>query len=140
MGVSAVLSSAPLIGYNSGSTEAQPRFLGNAMAASSLIGLMNDTKWDELRLAMYGLAELSPQWRTKDRETGYVCPWDSEWYHHFYGGYKFIEWVELRADSPEQRSAIRSCLKKIRAPGIETTQGFRVIGWISPGEPVAYIE
>jgi hypothetical protein len=27
--------------------------------------LMNDAKWEELRLAMYGLAAFHPQWRTK---------------------------------------------------------------------------
>jgi len=27
---------------------------------------MNETKWDELRLAMYALGNLHPRWRTKD--------------------------------------------------------------------------
>ena len=35
---------------------------------------MNNTKWEELRAAMYGLDGLRPRWRTKDLESGYVCP------------------------------------------------------------------
>ena len=41
---------------------------------SSRYPLMNNTKWEELRAAMYGLDGLRPRWRTKDLESGYVCP------------------------------------------------------------------
>ena len=42
-------------------------------------GVMNNTKWDELRMAMYGLAESRPRWRTKD-VSGYLSPWDGDWF------------------------------------------------------------
>lgn len=54
--------------------------------------LMNDTKWDELRLAMYGLKGVASRWRTLDVESGYLSVWDRDWYYHFRnGGYKFIQ-------------------------------------------------
>ena len=34
---------------------------------------MNNTKWDELREAMYDLGELRPRWRTKG-VSGYLSP------------------------------------------------------------------
>ena len=123
------------------------------MSAGSniMIGVMNKTKWDELRLAMHRLSEpsrrvyrlvvdRSPQWRTKDRKNGYVSEWDGDWFYHFYGGYERIEWVELRIVTPEQREMVRDCLRTVHVPGIETDDGFRVFGWVKSGEQVGYIE
>ena len=45
--------------------------------------LMNDTKWNELRLAMYDLDAQSPRRRTKNLESWYICRWDGEWFYHF---------------------------------------------------------
>jgi hypothetical protein len=110
------------------------------MTERNLVGVMNDTKWDELRLAMYALQHLRPMWRTKDPDSGYICPWDGEWYHHFRGdGYESIEWVEIRTISNEQREAVRDRLKTIHVPGIETAEGFRLYGWVSPGETITFI-
>ncbi|WP_286133961.1 hypothetical protein [Bacillus sp. AFS053548] len=39
--------------------------------------VMNDTKWDEIRLAIYDYSN-NRQWRTKDIENGFICPWDGE--------------------------------------------------------------
>lgn len=101
--------------------------------------LMNDTKWDELRLAMYDLGELSPRWRTRDVESGDECPWDGEWFYHFRcGGYETIEWVEIRIDSPDQEQAVLSALKAIHVPGRRSEAGFKVYGY-APG-PMEYIE
>ena len=56
-----------------------------------LTPLMNNTKWDQLRLAMYDLDDFSPRWRTKDL-SGYLSDWDGEWFHHFRtSGYETIE-------------------------------------------------
>jgi hypothetical protein len=99
---------------------------------------MNNTKWEELRVAMYALGDLSPQFRIKDCDEDEPWPWDSEWYHHF-AGYENMEWVELRTPSRETREAVRNCLRQIHVPGEETDQGFRLVGWIHPGESVNYI-
>ena len=93
------------------------------------VGLMNNTKWDEVRLAMYNLSS-SPQWRTKDIESGYVSEWDREWFYHFReGGYEMIEWVEIRSEDAEHKSEIIKCLEKIRVPGEIEGRIIRVYGY-----------
>jgi hypothetical protein len=95
--------------------------------------VMNDTKWDELRLAMYSLGEHHPRWRTKD-VSGYLSPWDSEWYYHFReGGYATIEWVEICVNSPAQEVAVLSALRAVHVPGERLEHGFRVYGYATPG-------
>src|SRR4051812_11937967 len=100
---------------------------------------MNDTKWDELRLAMYGLGVLHPSWRTKD-VSGYVSPWDGEWFYHFRnGGFGSIEWVEIRVTTPEQDVAVQAALRQVHVPGHRVEQGFRVYGYTRDGAAVDYI-
>jgi hypothetical protein len=107
----------------------------------SLHGHMNDTKWDELRLAMYGLEENRPRWRTKDVENGYLSEWDGEWFYHFrLGGYETIEYVEIQVSHKEMRDRVRSALVKIHLPGRETEEGFIVYGYTRSGESVDYIK
>ena len=101
---------------------------------------MNDTKWNELRLGMYGLEALSPRWRTKDADNGNVSEWDTEWFHHFrIGGYATIEWVELATPDEAQRRAVLAVLKRIHVPGDETAEGFRVFGYVDSGQTVGWI-
>ncbi len=102
---------------------------------------MNNTKWEELRLAMYSLGDLHPKWRTKDVETGFIPEWDGEWYYHFRNGdYESIEWVEIKVASPEQDQAVLRALKSIHVPGERTEHGYRVFGYVEPGTAVNYIE
>lgn len=102
--------------------------------------LMNDTKWDELRLAMHGLEGLSPRWRTLDVENAYPCEWDREWYYHFRtGGYKCIQWVEIAVDNDAQRLAILKELVRIHVPGERTDLGYRVFGYTKPEQALDYI-
>jgi hypothetical protein len=92
--------------------------------------VMNDTKWDELRLGMYGLGDLRPRWRTKD-VSGYTSEWDGEWFYHFRaGGYTTIEWVEISVTSPEQDAAVLELLQKVHVPGHRVEQGYRVYGHV----------
>jgi hypothetical protein len=103
--------------------------------------LMNDTKWDELRQAMYGLDGLTPRWRTRDVETGHLSEWDREWFYHFRnGGYRFIEWVEIAVDTVGQRAAVLAELVRIHVPGEQTESGYRVFGYLKLGEAVDYID
>jgi len=100
---------------------------------------MNDTKWDELRRAMHDLGEFSPRWRTKD-VSGYLSPWDGEWYYHFReGGYASIEWVEIGVCSLAQEAAVLSALRAVHVPGERVEQGFRVYGYASPAVPLSYL-
>ena len=100
---------------------------------------MNNTKWDELRLAMYNLGDLRPRWRTKD-VSGYLSPWDGEWFYHFRdGGYVSIEWVEIQVISPEQDAAVLALLRKIHLPGHRIEQGFRIYGYGQDGVAIDYV-
>jgi len=102
---------------------------------------MNDTKWDELRLAMYGLDAFRPRWRTLDIENGYLSQWDGEWFYHFRsGGYKSIQWVEIAVDTAEQRAAVLAELVRIHVPSERTESGYRVFGYAEAGAAVDYIE
>ena len=101
--------------------------------------VMNDTKWDELRLAMWNLPEGAPQWRTKDLENDVVSRWDREWFYHFREcGYSTIEWVEIRCNSPAQSAAVNHHLAQIHVPVEITDNVFKVYGFIVPGESVDY--
>ena len=101
--------------------------------------VMNNTKWDQLRLGMYNLGDLRPRWRTKDI-SGYVCPWDGEWFYHFReGGYSTIEWVEIQVKSAEQEAAVLNLLRTIHLPGHRFDQGFRIYGYVRDGLAMDYI-
>ena len=100
---------------------------------------MNNTKWDELRLAMYSL-EPTPRWRTKDVDSGYESDWDREWFYHFReGGYDTIEWVEIEVPPETERETILKVLRQIHVPGEPTELGFRVFGYSPSGESVDYL-
>jgi hypothetical protein len=104
-----------------------------------MVPLMNDTKWDELRLAMYELGDLYPRWRTKDL-SGYVCPWDGEWFYHFReGGYNTIEWVEIQVTTPAQDAAVLGALRDIHVSGHRIEGGFRVYGHVKEGVAIDYV-
>jgi len=102
--------------------------------------LLNDTKWEELRLAMYNLGNLSPRWRTLDIKNGYLSSWDSGWYYHFReGGYKAIRWVEIETVGENQTEAVLRELVRMSLPGERTPHGFRVYGYVDSGRYVQYI-
>jgi len=101
---------------------------------------MNNTKWKELQESMYRLSELSPKWRTCCTANGYVSDWDGEWFYHFSeGGYKDIEWVEIKTENVKQKQLVLSELQMINVPGIETTNGYKVFGYIKEGASVGYL-
>ncbi len=103
--------------------------------------LMNNTKWEELRLGFSNLGTFRPAWRTKDIETGYVSPWDGEWFYHFrQGGYATIEYVEIKVSSEAMREHVRDVLARIHVPGRETDLGFIVYGYRRKHQPVDYIQ
>ena len=90
---------------------------------------------------MYGLGVLTPAWRTRDIKTGYVSPWDKEWFHHFRNdGYDTIEWVEIQLTSSEQRAAVLAALVSIHVPGERIEQGVRIFGYVPVGKAVSYLD
>lgn len=101
---------------------------------------MNDTKWDELRLAMDRLKQLSPRWRTLDVENGHLSDWDGEWFYHFRnGGYKSIQWVEIVTESAEQKRAVLGELVNVHVPGQCIETGFRILGYVEIGVATDYL-
>lgn len=101
---------------------------------------MNDTKWNELRLAMYELKP-TPAYSTL-ATNGYQSPPDKEWFYHLRStdsGYEYILHVDILAENSEQRELIRSALQQIHVPGEETAQGFRVFGYLQEGQAADYI-
>ncbi len=99
---------------------------------------MNNTKWDELRLAMYAL-DPSPAWSTLSTG-GYKSRPDSEWFYHFRdGGYRAIVHVDIFAADAGQRASIRSALSAIHVPGEETPEGFRIFGYLRDGQSADFI-
>ena len=100
---------------------------------------MNNTKWDELRLAMYGLGDLRPPWRAKD-VSGHISSWDGEWFYHFReGGYESIEWVEIQVSSADQDAAILALLRSIHLPGHRVEEGYRIYGYAREGVAMDYV-
>lgn len=96
--------------------------------------VLNDTKWNEIREAMMSL-EPQPRWRNRIWPSGYLSPWDREWFHHFSpGGYADVEWVEIAFDSPAHAEAILLKLRSIHVPGEVTDEGFRILGLVAPGQ------
>lgn len=101
---------------------------------------MNNTKWDEIRLAMHSLGHMAPSWRTMDMERQYLSPWDHDWFYHFrIGGYHTIEWLEIKMESEEQYRLVMEVLKSIKVPGVETENKVRIFGYMEIGEPVDYL-
>ncbi len=101
--------------------------------------LMNNTKWDELRLGMYRLGALSPRFRVRNLSSGSISAWDGEWFHHFFGRHEEDEWVEIAVTSAAQREAVLRVLRSVHVPGVATEAGFTVFGYVPLGTQVAYL-
>jgi hypothetical protein len=102
------------------------------------LGVMNNTKWDELRLAMCSFNP-APQFRCMNLN-GHYSTVDREWFYHFReGGYEDLLYVDIFPDSVAQQKQIIIALKNIHLPGEIAGQGFRVYGYISAGQVVDYL-
>ena len=100
--------------------------------------VMNNTKWEELRLAMYAIKG-GTTYRCMFI-TGHYSDPDGEWYYHFrQGGYDDIRYVDIFAKNQIHREQIRGALERIHLPGEETENGFRVYGYAVPGQVLDYL-
>lgn len=102
----------------------------------TMTSAMNDTKWDELRLAMHSVGA---SWSTL-ATNGYKSQPDVDWYYHFrIGGYRSIVYVDIFAADAGHREAIRTVLQQVHVPGEETPEGFRVFGYLRAGQVAEYL-
>lgn len=109
------------------------------MSYNHLHQVMNNTKWEEIREAMSDYPG-NCQWRTKDIENDYISPWDGEWYYHFQNGdYKFIEWLEIKAETEELQKDLIAILHEIHAPGKFFKDAIRVYGYVETGAYIEYL-
>ncbi len=93
---------------------------------SLLIGLANNTKWNELQKAMSALGIKAPYWRTM-ATNGYLYPptgWDADWTYHFrLGEYKTIEWCELSPRGTTESATLAEIVKTVKQCGFEFEVG-----------------
>ncbi|WP_349679164.1 DUF6678 family protein [Clostridium sp. UBA4548] len=95
--------------------------------------LMNNTKWEEIRLAMYDYP-LTIQWRVKNIDNGYISNWDAEWFYHFrLGGYDTIEWLEMKVHNVEMKNDIINILRRIHVAGDVLKDSIKVYGYKKDG-------
>jgi len=96
---------------------------------------MNNTKWNEIFQAFYYDNELKTdhpliQWRTKDRENGYICSWDGTWTH--FGcdarNWERIEYLQIRL-TYENKEIVLKSLHKIHVPGIVEDDVVTIYGY-----------
>ena len=100
--------------------------------------LMNNTKWEEIRLAMYEYP-LTALWRIKNIDSGYLSNWDGEWFYHFRAeGYETIEWLEIKIDNEVIKNEVESILRKIHVSGKVLKDSIKVYGY-SKDELIEYI-
>jgi hypothetical protein len=99
---------------------------------------MNNTKWDELRVAMYSIRP-APGFRCMMLNGNY-SQLDSEWYYHFRdGGYGDIRYVDIFVQDGNQRKVVLKALKTVHVPGEELETGFRVFGYLENGQATGYL-
>lgn len=102
---------------------------------SQLVGLANNTKWNELESLMSGLGKKAPYWRTK-ATNGFIYPpsgWDGDWTYHFrLGAYKSIEWCEMTPRDTKESLSLESIAAECKRIGFEievTENAVKVIGY-----------
>ncbi|MEM1117253.1 MAG: DUF6678 family protein [Bacteroidota bacterium] len=66
------------------------------VAERGLVGLANDTKWNELLAVMRARRTHVPAHRWKRIDADHVTRWDSEWFYHLPTPFVSCEWLDIR--------------------------------------------
>ena len=99
---------------------------------------MNNTKWNEIRLAMVSMKS-PPLWKIT-YINGYETAVDGEWFYHFSeGGYLDIHYLDVITNSVEQHALVGAILRIIHLPGMETETGYRIFGYADSFSNVNYL-
>ncbi|WHS58135.1 DUF6678 family protein [Pseudomonas sp. G2-4] len=105
--------------------------LRKLLTASTILPMMNNTKWAELIEAMLGTPEMKPEFRLHSTlaPSGYCTDWDGDWHYHIHPVAE-IEWIELRAVSLDW---LLSTLRKHNLPFSLEGETPRVWGYTRQG-------
>ncbi|MGY2971247.1 hypothetical protein ACVWWU_001646 [Pantoea sp. PA1] len=103
-----------------------------------LYSCMNNTKWNEIRVAMVSM-ESPPSWKIT-LLNGYESAVDGEWFYHFSeGGYLDIQYLDILTNSVAQHAMVGTILRAIHLPGIESKNGYRILGYADASSYVDYL-
>jgi len=103
-----------------------------------LYSCMNNTKWNEIWLAMIAM-ESPPLWKITYLN-GHQSVVDGEWFYHFReGGYLDIQYLDVLTNSVEQHATVGNIFRLIHIPGIETATGYRIFGYAESVSNVDYL-
>ncbi len=71
--------------------------LRKLIGSMNLVGLANDTKWNELLTLMRKTnpKDWCPSFRFKCIDSEYVSKWDTEWWHHLPFPFISVHWFDL---------------------------------------------
>ena len=89
-------------------------------------------------MEMYAIKP-TPAWSALSTN-GHKSSPDYEWLYHFsVGGYDDIVHVDIYVNDSFQRELVHSALKRVHVPGEETSEGFRVFGYLQDGQFADFI-
>lgn len=100
--------------------------------------VINNTKWEEIRNAMNDCS-INTIWRAKDAKTKYISDWDGDWFYHFKGNYKNIEWLEIKVENLEEKNQVINTLRIINVPGETKDNDIKVYGYVQNSNSVEYL-
>ncbi len=119
-----------------------PKFK-NLVSSLNLIGLANNTKWNELisNMRKFEINGWKPKFRFNCIDTKYISPWDGEWYHHLPYPFISVRWFEisflekslncshLGKEHIDHSAKIEVILKRIGFEFQKGQEAFRVFGY-----------
>lgn len=99
---------------------------------------MNNTKWNQIRVEMVSM-QSSPLWKITFLN-GNESAVDGEWFYHFSeGSYLDIQYLDILTNSVEQHATVGTILRAIHLPGMETSTGYRILGYADSVNYVDYL-
>ena len=111
---------------------------GFFMSSYEYQSVMNNTKWQEIRNAMNDCS-INTIWRIQNFKTKYISNWDGDWFYHFKGNYKNIEWLEIKVENLEEKDQVINILRTINIPGETKDDVIKVYGYVQNNNSIDYL-
>ena len=135
------LANAELVPLNRPFVSELPK-LRKLIAASNLVGLANDTKWNELITHIRNLAgEWRPMYRCNCIASDFISQFEAEWWHHLPFPLISVRWLEvtfieeifrghlLNSKIVDHSPEIQNLLTKIGFEFEKGTEAFRIFAY-----------